>query len=159
MLLSSLNLCFLLAYSSDLVYLFHIDDEPFEEASTMPSTIPSNSKTASTPHEESKAISEMWKSIGDTVVGSEIEMDNERDIEMSGMDTASDEEDNDEDDEDEGEAASESSVDTPAKFRAPTILPRRQFVGACNVQTVKDGMHTFVIINNRRRSEWVPTSN
>lgn len=50
-----------------------------------------------------------------------------------------DEEDDTSDDEDPSE------VQLPRKFQSSVVLPRRRFAGACNVETIKDGMLPFPV--------------
>lgn len=54
------------------------------------------------------------------------------------MDLASEDEEDGEEDED-----AESALND--KFKAPLIMPRNRYAGACNVRTVKDGKRTALL--------------
>ncbi|KAH9951583.1 WD40 repeat-like protein [Amylocystis lapponica] len=135
----------LMTYSSDAVYLYSTRDEPRTSESSGPqSLLQPNPKRR---RMQSVVPSREVNVVADNVPSSDINVRMEEDIErilsenepdvdmeatsLTGPDEHDDEEDADTDEE-------QSRVYGEPSTGAPVILPRARFVGACNVETVKD---------------------
>jgi hypothetical protein len=69
----------------------------------------------------------------------------EADLLMDISQDSSREEETDAEDDEE----SQRSADIPDNLRLPIVYPRRRYVGACNVRTVKDGERDFSLLRAR----------
>jgi len=102
------------AYSADGVYLYSTRDPPEQIKPSIPALLASNKNS---PVNSNDDVSHLTRLLGEGGEGEEAE-----EVEAEG-------------EEDEETDASESSKE----LRLPVVLPRRKFVGACNIETVKDG--------------------
>ncbi|OSD04253.1 WD40 repeat-like protein [Trametes coccinea BRFM310] len=144
----------LLSYSADAVYLYSTKDDPqpTNMASTESSIVPPNRKRS--PERHDRHLSESETDMDQDRMDEDALM--EEDIERiraestpspprasrPNVEEVVDEEDpdqreTDDDEEDEEEVRDDDLVD-PRYVGVPVIMPRSRFVGACNVETVKD---------------------
>ncbi|KAL5527685.1 hypothetical protein ACEPAG_6486 [Sanghuangporus baumii] len=139
------------AYSADAVYLYSIRDDPQEEQTRPSSVLKPNSTDKNTdcsftrtntdtnikpedvpiPDSDSFSTSSIARSLSHLT--SETEDDN-----LTLEDEEDDEEDDEDDEDGEDEDGDVASLELDEKFKTPVLMPRRKFVGHCNVETVKD---------------------
>ena len=119
-----------LAYSADAAYLYSTRDPPeIPQASQQPSMLLSNSRSplASPSH--------LAKKSGDTIHAPTFD-----DAPLNETDTLVDlsHDSSNGETEDEEDYEDQQLMDIPENLRLPVVYPQRRYVGACNVQTVKD---------------------
>lgn len=152
------------AYSSDAVYLYSTHDDPSDEALGKDTLIASNH----TSPERSSRSSPVRSFTNDPTVIHSTNLEMEEDIERmmtedageddrsvdDRMDEDADEEHNGDDETDDGSGSVSWTEDTPATKTStvPIVYPRARFSGACNVETVKDGVWCVLLFSRMRCS-------
>lgn len=133
----------LLSYSGDGVYLFSTRDDVVDGSELLPQESgspksPTAGQSAGLPHLPGSLISMARNEL------MEADIDAAEAAEEEDGSSSSGNSDNGEEDDDEDEDQ-EMDDDLPASYlndryrpNIPVVLPRRKFVGACNVETVKD---------------------
>lgn len=154
------------AYSSDAVYLYSTQDDaeevPRESAVHSPngSVVPPNAK-----RRKVELLAELADMDADTDALEDIDMhdlEQEEDDDASFLDDAGEDSDESGDHSEDDEFTEE--VEDMEKWgflrgkgagyeNVPVVYPRRRFVGACNVETVKDGALTDLVSNPLRRTD------
>lgn len=137
------------AYSSDAVYLYSTLDSPQDQARSPPAVLPPNrrSRTPSSA-DTSEDRSPMT---GTSVTNDMMEADIDRYLDeedRQGAIEGGEDDENTTDNEDADDEGDDENDSTTQKFHpnVPLVYPRGRYIGACNVETVKDGKHTLTSI-------------
>lgn len=137
------------AYSSDAVYLYSTLDSPQDHARSPPAVLPPNRRSR-TP--SSADTSEDRSSMtGTSVTNDMMEADIDRYLDeedRQGVIEGGEDEQNTTDNEDADDEGDDETDSTTQKFypNVPLVYPRGRYIGACNVETVKDGKHALTSI-------------
>ncbi|KAJ3553208.1 hypothetical protein NM688_g3741 [Phlebia brevispora] len=130
----------LMSYSSDAVYLYSTKDDTREPGSeSRAATLPPNKKPKVQSPEESSSSRVAGTSISDALMEEDIEriLGASESAPSSAEDT--DDVDPDFREEEEEREGEDDEEDEERYFpNVPVILPRKKYIGACNVETVKD---------------------
>lgn len=152
--ISSLDDMIVTAYSADGVYLYSTKDEAKEPKPTLETSVlrPNKKARSRSPVDSlegllgSSIADELMEediarfSAADTAAGSSHTED--EDVEIGLQEEVAHEHDEQEGDEEEDEEEDEAKY-FPA---VPVVMPRRKYSGACNVETVKDGVLPVVFV-------------
>lgn len=132
----------LLSYSSDAVYLYSTLDSPQDQARSPLAVLPPNrrSRTRSPSADTSEDRSPMT---GTSVTNDMMEADIDRYLDeedRQGAIEGGEDDENTTDNEDADDEGDDENDSTTQKFypNVPLVYPRGRYIGACNVETVKD---------------------